>query len=214
MNRRSGVSDRNIDSPRSLRGRMMEDKNENDLRKSRSRQAERDSENWYADKDEHHLDEYEGGDFSTDYHSQAESSYRTRDFDEDEPRRAYRSDWHAEPSRWESIKGFFGRGPKGYKRSDERVHEDVCEVLYRHEGVDATEIEVNVKDGDVTLSGTVHNRQAKRWAEDAIYDLPGVGDIHNNIRISRHIKVDPSEEVMKKNKKSKSSRRRKSEGLQ
>jgi osmotically-inducible protein OsmY len=31
-----------------------------------------------------------------------------------------------------------GRGPKGYRRSDERIREDVCDLLCEHGGVDAS----------------------------------------------------------------------------
>src|SRR5687768_14709240 len=48
-----------------------------------------------------------------------------------------------------------GKGPKGYRRSDERIHDDVSDALYRCYEVDATEIEVSVKDGVVTLRGSV-----------------------------------------------------------
>lgn len=79
--------------------------------------------------------------------------------------------------------GFFGKGPKGWKRSDERVKEEVSEALYRDYNVDASDIEVDVKDGVVTLSGTVDSRQAKRAAEECIENLSGVVDVHNRIRI-------------------------------
>lgn len=80
--------------------------------------------------------------------------------------------------------GFFGKGPKGWKRSDERVREEVSEALYRDYHIDASEIEVDVKDGVVTLSGTVDSRQSKRAAEECIENLTGVVDVHNRIRIA------------------------------
>ncbi len=57
--------------------------------------------------------------------------------------------------------GFRGRGPKGYVRSDERIREEVCELLADAD-VDASEITVTVEDGEVTLLGTVDSRHAKR----------------------------------------------------
>ena len=77
-----------------------------------------------------------------------------------------------------------GKGPQGYKRSDERVREAVCEALTENHEVDATNIDVNVREGEVTLSGTVEDRWQKRAAEDAVGDLPGVRDLHNQIRIA------------------------------
>ena len=73
------------------------------------------------------------------------------------------------------------KGP-GYTRSDDRIRDDVCECLMRHGQVDASEIEVRVKDGEVTLTGTVHRRDEKRLAEDAAENVPGVRDVHNQLR--------------------------------
>jgi hypothetical protein len=78
---------------------------------------------------------------------------------------------------------FSGRGPRGYKRSDERIHEEVCDILEAHPHVDASEVEVEVKEGIVTLQGTVHDRQQKRFAEDAIAHLRGVVDVSNRLTI-------------------------------
>lgn len=79
----------------------------------------------------------------------------------------------------------FGKGPKGYQRSDERVKETVSERLEAHPDLDASDIEVEVKSGVVTLSGTVQDRQAKRMAEDASEGLPGVKDVLNQLQVSK-----------------------------
>lgn len=76
-----------------------------------------------------------------------------------------------------------GRGPKGYRRSDERIREDVNDRLTYHHHLDASDIEVQVKDGDVTLSGTVDSRRAKRRAEDCVERVSGVGHVQNNLRV-------------------------------
>ncbi|MFY9552181.1 MAG: BON domain-containing protein [Thermoanaerobaculia bacterium] len=78
---------------------------------------------------------------------------------------------------------FTGKGPKGYKRSDERIKEDVSEALERDGDLDASEIEVVVAYGEVTLEGMVPDRQSKRLAEDLVEDLPGVKQVHNRLRI-------------------------------
>jgi osmotically-inducible protein OsmY len=78
---------------------------------------------------------------------------------------------------------YAGRGPKGYKRSDERIREDVSEVLTRNPDVDASNIEVAVNDGIVVLSGSVDDRHAKRIAEDITQDVSGVRDVQNQIRV-------------------------------
>jgi len=78
---------------------------------------------------------------------------------------------------------YAGRGPKGYKRSDERIREDVSEALTRSHEVDATNIEVAVNDGIVTLTGSVDERHAKRMAEDVAQDVSGVRDVQNQLRV-------------------------------
>jgi hypothetical protein len=77
-----------------------------------------------------------------------------------------------------------GRGPKGYKRSDERIHDDVCERIARS-GIDASEVEVKVERAEVTLAGTVHSRADKWRLEDVADDVYGVDDVHNHLRVER-----------------------------
>lgn len=80
-------------------------------------------------------------------------------------------------------RGFRGHGPKDYKRSDDRIREDVCDRLADADSVDARGISVEVGSGEVTLNGHVSSRQAKRAAEDAIEHCSGVHHIQNNLRI-------------------------------
>lgn len=77
----------------------------------------------------------------------------------------------------------FGKGPKGYKRSDERIKEEVCEALAHHPDIDPSEVEVDVKDGIVQLTGTVESRQAKSMVEDLSESIKGVTDVRNDIHI-------------------------------
>ncbi|GEM_PF-1715894 len=78
-----------------------------------------------------------------------------------------------------------GRGPKGYRRDDARITEDVNEMLTRDGHIDASDIEVEVSGGEVTLRGTVDSRDAKRYAEDIAESISGVCDVNNHIRVSR-----------------------------
>jgi len=87
------------------------------------------------------------------------------------------------PSLWQRVKGAFtGKGPKNYVRSDERIREDVCEHLSYHPYIDASDIEVIVREGEVTLSGTVDGRLVKRAAEECCDHVRGVRDVHNHLR--------------------------------
>lgn len=80
---------------------------------------------------------------------------------------------------------FAGRGPKGYTRADERIREEVCDTLTRHHSIDASEIECEVKDGEVTLKGTVPERNMKLLAESMICDCQGVKDVSNQLKVQR-----------------------------
>ena len=80
---------------------------------------------------------------------------------------------------------FFGRGPKGYRRSSERIQEEISDRLMTHPDIDASDIEVRVGDGVVTLMGTVEDRHEKRLAEYIAEDALGVDDVDNQLKV-RH----------------------------
>jgi osmotically-inducible protein OsmY len=79
---------------------------------------------------------------------------------------------------------FSGRGPRGYRRSDDRIKEDVCQCLTDDPHIDASNIDVTVNDREVVLSGTVESRFEKRHAEDLIERIPGVRDVINSLRVT------------------------------
>jgi hypothetical protein len=76
-----------------------------------------------------------------------------------------------------------GRGPKGYQRSDERIREDVCERLTDDPFIDASNIEVEVREREVILSGTVASRGLRRRAENLAEMASGIAHVQNNIRV-------------------------------
>jgi len=79
-----------------------------------------------------------------------------------------------------------GRPPATIGRPDDEILEDVEEALMSFGDLDASEIEVVVRSGQVTLSGTVDDRYAKRIAEDAVDSVLGVTSVRNSIRIRRN----------------------------
>jgi hypothetical protein len=87
---------------------------------------------------------------------------------------------------------FYGRGPKGWQRSDDRLREEICERLTADPHVDASEITVNVREGEVTLEGSVENRGMKRAAEDAADGVLGLRQVHNRLRIEPSRRTDGS----------------------
>lgn len=89
-----------------------------------------------------------------------------------------------------------GKGPKGYRRSDERIKEEVSDKLMQHDEIDASEITVMVKDCEVTLQGTVEDRHQKRLAEEIIEELPGVEDVNNQLRVKKSSERSEGREEM------------------
>jgi osmotically-inducible protein OsmY len=77
-----------------------------------------------------------------------------------------------------------GLGPKNYTRTDDRIREDVCELLTQDPDVDASEITVEVQDGQVILTGTVDSRAAKWLAEDVAETVSGVKNVVNKLKAS------------------------------
>jgi osmotically-inducible protein OsmY len=104
----------------------------------------------------------------------------------DRPNASRDSQYLYEWSGWPHTTGTYaGRGPKGYQRSDERIREDVCDRLADDPHVDASDVDVAVKNGEVTLSGAVIDRSHKRRSEDVVERVSGVRDVHNNLRVNR-----------------------------
>ncbi|MNT70434.1 BON domain protein [compost metagenome] len=58
-------------------------------------------------------------------------------------------------------------------------------MLTRDRSIDADDIDIEVKDGEVTLMGSVPDRRMKHLAEDCVERALGVKDVINNIRVKR-----------------------------
>jgi hypothetical protein len=129
------------------------------------------------------------------YMARPTAEYRRPDWNGDDARDMYRTpasdsdrfararDRHAWWQERHDAGPHVGRGPRGYQRSDERIREDLNDRLTAHGYIDATDIECQVVNGEVTLSGFVSSRQAKHEAEDVASDIPGVRDVHNQLRL-------------------------------
>jgi len=77
------------------------------------------------------------------------------------------------------------RWPKSFKRNDERLKDDIHEELIRHGRIDASDIEVQVKEGEVTLTGQVTSRHDKRIAEELAEKVLGVHDVQNQLKVKQ-----------------------------
>lgn len=97
--------------------------------------------------------------------------------DEDAERRRLQDERRSENYR--------GKGPRDYKRSDDRIREDVCDRLSDDPFIDASDIEVRVDGSEVILSGRVDSREAKRRAEDMVESISGVSNVQNQLKVTR-----------------------------
>jgi hypothetical protein len=86
-----------------------------------------------------------------------------------------------------------GRGPKGYKRSDQQINEDASQRLERDGDIDASEIEVTTQDGVITLRGSVPDRLTKRRAEECVESIYGARDVMNELRVSQQRGGEPQQ---------------------
>jgi osmotically-inducible protein OsmY len=77
-----------------------------------------------------------------------------------------------------------GRGPKGYRRSDDRIREDLSDRLTDDPFIDASDVEIEVKNAEVTLTGSVDSRSARRRVEDLAERVSGVTHVQNNLRVT------------------------------
>ncbi|NTS42513.1 BON domain-containing protein [Flavisolibacter sp. BT320] len=76
-----------------------------------------------------------------------------------------------------------GKGPSDYRRSQDRIREDICDRLTDDDRVDASNISVQIDSDAVILSGTVNSREEKRRAEDLVESVSGVRNVENRLRV-------------------------------
>lgn len=74
-------------------------------------------------------------------------------------------------------------GPKGYRRSDARMLEDICDKLLLAHHIDSSEVTVEVAAAKAILDGTVPERWMKHAIEDLADACPGIQDVENRIRV-------------------------------
>lgn len=96
----------------------------------------------------------------------------------------HRHPWSEEFVKMSPQARYRGVGPRNYRRSDDRILEDINERLTDDHHIDASDIGVRVEGGEVTLSGTVSDRAARRRAEDIAESVSGVGHVQNDLRVA------------------------------
>jgi osmotically-inducible protein OsmY len=72
-------------------------------------------------------------------------------------------------------------GGFGSTRHDAEIAQDVCRRLGEHGSLDAHEVNVEVKNGEVTLEGRVSDEPARHVAELIADAVPGVRGVVNRL---------------------------------
>jgi HSP20 family molecular chaperone IbpA len=141
-----------------------------------------------------------GGGFAASYsHSYGRDDYRSEEQrrrerhdsrqDEGDRQRRWESyDWEdrvhhrPESARRQEDGPHRGKGPRNYKRSDDRIREDVSDRLSDDPYVDASDIDIKVEDGNVILSGRVDHRESRRRAVQLAESVRGVNNVESHLR--------------------------------
>jgi BON domain len=77
-----------------------------------------------------------------------------------------------------------GKGPKGYSKADSLIYEDICEALMKDEFIDASGVEVDVKEGVASLVGDVDDEEMRDRMIGAVHHVHGIKKIVNQISLS------------------------------
>ena len=76
-------------------------------------------------------------------------------------------------------------GPRSRRKPDESLRQEIREILIADPELEATDIEVEVEGGAVTLRGVVADPDARLLAEELVESLSGVREVHNRLRVER-----------------------------
>lgn len=131
---------------------------------------------------------YGGGASGRDFASQYTHAYGRDDYRSAEQRRWESHNWEdrvgdlPQSHPWRDDGPHKGKGPKNYKRSDERIREDVSDRLADDPYVDASDIDIKVEDGNVILSGRVDHRASRRRAVELAESVRGVTNVESHLR--------------------------------
>lgn len=131
--------------------------------------------------------------FGREFHSQrGDYRYERRAHDEySQPGGPSHPKHHADYGRQQHIndkKNFSGVGPKGFSVSDDTIREEVCHKLWEHDGIDASELEVEVKEGKVIVTGSLPEREMRDLVEDVCDDFVSKEKIQLQINVRRQLR--------------------------
>lgn len=171
----------------------MKDYNWNPFKKNWRHSDEYQNSNWNFDqRDENYylgrIDESGNNDMSREYYSDGRTDRYYRKSELENKNKAleninfYRNnDFYGHRK---SVEGpHRGKGPKNYRRSSDRIKDDAADRLMQDSLVDASNIEIQVKDNGLILSGTVNSRFEKRRAESLVENVSGIKEVQNNLQV-------------------------------
>ena len=102
---------------------------------------------------------------------------------------------YAQPLKYAAITGWFSYySQTGIEKSKNDVLSGddsllfvtkLVDLLSNNADLDASEVEVHVEGGEVTLSGTVDSRDARWLTEDLVNSVSGVREVYNQIKVAR-----------------------------
>jgi osmotically-inducible protein OsmY len=124
-------------------------------------------------------------DISSNYDRTSSYKENYRSLGEGHPDGDESATWNPPRSNHHGVRKNQGKGPRSFKRTDDRIMEIINDRLMEDAYVDASDVEVSVRDGNVVLTGTVHSREARYRAEDIAFSVAGVQQIENRLRVSR-----------------------------
>ncbi|MDB5444856.1 MAG: transport-associated periplasmic or secreted lipoprotein [Phenylobacterium sp.] len=91
--------------------------------------------------------------------------------------------WNPGPDADDALHGASaGLGPDGWRRTDERLRETICEQLWADRILDAHAIKVGVEEGVVTLVGEVRHASDVRLAEILTREAAPGAEVRNQLR--------------------------------
>ena len=71
----------------------------------------------------------------------------------------------------------------GEQPSDEEMKQDLLARLRENGDVQGSRVAVAVKDGEITLRGSVPNYVVSQMIESVANEVPGVTDVHNDLQV-------------------------------
>ena len=112
------------------------------------------------------------------------SATRSVDTEVDSPGQA--GAWTGQERHQEPRDGIAGEGGARLRRKpDDSLAQEIHEILIADPELDATDVEVVVEGGAVTLSGEVEHPDAKFLAEELTESVAGVRLVHNRLVVRR-----------------------------